>query len=420
MNHFAYRDGEVWCEGVALRAIAAAVGTPVYVYSTATLERHLDVFHNAFAPRRVSVAFAVKANGNIAVIATLARRGAGADTVSAGEIKRALAAGVAPEKIVFSGVGKTGEELEFALAMGVGQINVESAAELFLLEESAAHLNLKPPIALRVNPEIGAGGHDKITTGGAETKFGVSRSEALSLYAYADASAHLNAVGLAVHIGSQIQDLAPLEGAFRVLKSMAQDLRAAGHAVTHLDLGGGLGVPYFDQPAPPSPADYAAMINDVFADFEVALSFEPGRMIAANAGVLVSQVIRIQHRPGRDILVLDAAMNDLIRPAMYEAFHDIWPVRESAAAPVPVDVVGPVCETADTFARARALAPLAAGDLVAFLSAGAYGATMSSMYNARALTPEVLVNGDRFEIVRRRFPIEDQIALEHVPDWLTH
>jgi diaminopimelate decarboxylase len=418
MNHFAYRDGELWCEDVPLRAIAVAVGTPVYVYSTATLERHLEVFKAAFAPREVAVAFAVKANGNIAVIATLARRGAGADTVSAGEIKRALAAGVAPSKIVFSGVGKTADELAFALASGVGQINVESAAELYLLEAQAAQLGVKPAVALRVNPAIGAGGHDKITTGGAETKFGVSRAEALSLYAYADASDHLDAIGLAVHIGSQIQDLTPLENAFRTLKSMARDLRAAGHKLTHLDLGGGLGVPYFDQPAPPSPAAYAEMINAMFADFEIALSFEPGRMIAANGGVLIAQVIRMQHRPERDILVLDAAMNDLIRPAMYDAFHDIWPVRESDATRAPMDVVGPVCETADTFARARALAPLAAGDLVAFMSAGAYGATMSSMYNARALAPEVLVRGDRFEIVRRRFAIEDQIALERLPGWI--
>jgi diaminopimelate decarboxylase len=418
MNHFAYRAGVLHCEDTSLEAIAAAIGTPAYVYSTATLERHLTVFRAAFAPREVFIAFAVKASGNIAVIATLARLGAGADTVSAGEIKRALAAGVAPEHIVFSGVGKTAEELAFALDVRVGQINAESPAELFLLESIAAARHAKPAIALRVNPAIGAGGHDKITTGGSETKFGVSRADALSLYAHAAESPHLNAMGLAVHIGSQIKDMAPLEMAFQTLKTMALELRAAGHSLTHLDLGGGLGVPYFNEAAPPGPDAYAAMINTVFADMDVTLAFEPGRMIAANAGILLARVIRTQKRPQRDILVLDAAMNDLIRPAMYDAYHDLWAVRERGEQTAPFDIVGPVCETGDTFARARPLPTLQDGDLVAFLSAGAYGASMASMYNARALTPEVLVRGDRFEIVRRRLTIEDQLALERLPDWL--
>lgn len=416
MNHFEYRDGALCCEGVRLEDIANAVGTPAYVYSTATLERHYDVFKSAFAPRDVLVAFAVKANANIAVLATLARKGAGADTVSQGEIERALRAGVPADRIIFSGVGKTEQELAFAVKAGVHQINVESIAELEALSRCAAALGAKPAIAIRINPDVGAGGHDKISTGKSDAKFGVSIEQAMQYYARAHADPHLDAKGLAVHIGSQIRDLAPLESAFRIMRGMTEKLRGAGLDVERLDLGGGLGVPYFNEADPPSPADYAAMVGRVFDGFEISLAFEPGRMIAANAGVLLARVIRTQERPHRPILVLDAGMNDLIRPAIYDAYHEIRPLAQTSAPAQNVDVVGPICETGDTFTRNRALAPLDPGDFVAFMTAGAYGAVMASTYNARALVPEVLVDGDRFDIVRRRWTLEDQLELEHIPD----
>ncbi|MBL8537783.1 MAG: diaminopimelate decarboxylase [Hyphomonadaceae bacterium] len=418
MHHFDYRNGELCCEEVPLSAIAEAVGTPAYVYSSATLERHFDVFKNAFAPRDVLVAFAVKANANIAVIETLARRGAGADTVSRGEIMRALKGGVPHDRIIFSGVGKTEDELSFAIEKHVHQINVESIAELDALSRLAAARNARPAVAIRVNPDVGAGGHEKISTGRGDAKFGVSIAQAEALYARAAADPHLSPKGLAVHIGSQIKDLAPLEAAFRLLRISVERLRAAGMQVTRVDLGGGLGVPYFHEPAPPSPDAYAAMITRVFSGLDVALAIEPGRAIAANAGVLLSRVIRTQERPGRPILVLDAGMNDLIRPAIYDAYHDIKPARAPADAEdvLTYDVVGPICETGDTFARNRALPKLNDGDLVAFMSAGAYGATMASTYNARALSPEVLVRGGRFSVIRRRWTVEEQIALEMLPE----
>jgi diaminopimelate decarboxylase len=419
VNHFDYRGGALCCEEVRLTDIAAAVGTPAYVYSTATLERHYRVFKDAFAPREVLVAFAVKANANIAVLATLARKGAGADTVSQGEIVRALKAGVPGERIIFSGVGKTEGELAFAVKAGVHQINVESVAELETLSRIAAGLGAKPAIAIRVNPDVGAGGHEKISTGKGDAKFGVSVEQALSLYARAAGDGRLSAQGLAVHIGSQIRQLAPLEAAFRVLRGMAERLRGDGLRIERLDLGGGLGVPYFNEPDPPSPAEYAAMVNRVFDGLDIALAFEPGRMIAGNAGVLLARVVRVQERPARPILVLDAGMNDLIRPAIYDAYHGIAPLNQPATgATQEYDVVGPICETGDTFTRNRALPPLKAGDLIAFMTAGAYGAVMASTYNARALVPEVLVRGDRFAVVRRRWTLEDQLALESLPDWV--
>jgi diaminopimelate decarboxylase len=418
MNHFHYKSGVLHCEDVPLVRIADAAGTPAYVYSTATLERHYDVFRDAFAPKDVLIAFAVKANANIAVLATLAAKGAGADTVSAGEIKRALAAGVSAARIIFSGVGKTREELAFAIETGVHQINVESRAELEMLETLAVQGNAQPAIAIRVNPDIGAGGHEKISTGGAEAKFGVGADEALALYARAAAHSHVRAKGLAVHIGSQIRTLAPLRAAFSTLRTLAERLRANGLPVERLDLGGGLGVPYFHEPEPPSPAEYAAMVRDVLGGLDVALTLEPGRLIAGNAGVLLTRVIRIQERADRRIVVLDAGMNDLIRPAMYEAFHELRPIHNGRAASEPFDLVGPICETGDTFARGRMLPPMAPGDLAAFMTAGAYGAVMASTYNARPLPPEVLVKGDRFEIVRRRFDVEDQLKLERLPEWI--
>jgi diaminopimelate decarboxylase len=418
VNHFDYHDGALCCERVKLAEIAAAIGTPCYVYSTATLERHYDVFKQAFAPREVLVAFAVKANANVAVLATLARRGAGADTVSQGEIERALKAGIPPERIIFSGVGKTEAELAFAVKTRVHQINVESRAELETLARVASELNARPAVALRVNPDVGAGGHEKISTGKGDAKFGVSVDQALALYARAHADAHLAPKGLAVHIGSQIRQLDPLEAAFKVLRTMTETLRGQGFSVERLDLGGGLGVPYFNEPDPPSPTDYAAMTSRVFDGLDIALAFEPGRMIAGNAGVLLARVIRVQERRARPILVLDAGMNDLIRPAIYDAYHGIRPLNEPASEFTQrYDVVGPICETGDTFTRDRALPPLQAGDLVAFSTAGAYGAVMASTYNARALVPEVLVRGDRFALVRRRWELADQLALEQLPDW---
>ena len=421
MNHFEARGGELHCEGVPLRRIAEQVGTPVYAYSTATLVRHFTVFQGAFAPREVEVAYAVKANSNLSVLATLARLGAGADTVSEGEIRRALEAGVPAGKIVFSGAGKTRGELAYALQAGVGQINVESEPELDVLTEIARALRAQPAVAIRVNPEVGAGGHAKISTGKSENKFGVSLSEAVRLYAKAAASGAVRPVALASHVGSQITDLEPLEAAYRTLNGLAETLRAQGLAIDKLDLGGGLGVPYFNQPEPPPPAALAEVVNRVFEGSDIALTFEPGRVITANAGVLVSRVIHVNLRPeGRRFLVLDAAMNDLIRPAMYDAYHDIRPVAVAAAdAPLQAyDVVGPICETSDTFTRGRMLPELDAGDLVAFMSAGAYGAVMSSEYNTRPLVPEVLVNGSDFAVVRPRPGYEEMLAREPLAPWL--
>ena len=424
MNHFEYRDGELACEDLALRTIAEAVGTPVYVYSTATLERHYTVFRDALRGAGVGepmIAYAVKANPNLSVLKTLAALGAGADTVSMGEVRRALAAGIPPERIVFSGVGKTAEELAFAVDAGVAEINVESEPELDALIKIAAEKGARPAIAFRVNPDVAAGGHAKIATGKSDNKFGVSMAEAERLYARAANCASVRPVGVACHIGSQITDLAPLEAAFRKMRSLVERLRAEGMGVERLDIGGGLGVPYFNQPTPPEPQAYAAVVGKVLSGLDIQLAFEPGRVITANAGVLVARVIHVHERPeGPRFLVLDAAMNDLIRPAMYEAFHEIKPLRqpEPDAAPVTYDVVGPICETGDTFARERSLPPLKAGDLVAFLSAGAYGASMSSEYNSRLLVPEVLVRGDRYAVVRPRPTYEDMLAREPLAEWL--
>ena len=424
MDHFDYRDGELWCEGVALSTIAKAVGTPVYVYSSATLERHFNVFQDAFKGLGVGeplVAYAVKANSNLSVLSTLAAQGAGADTVSEGEVRRALAAGIPPSRIVFSGVGKTAAELAFAVQTGVCEINVESEPELDLLAQVAAHLGKRQAIAIRVNPDVSAGGHAKIATGKSENKFGVSFAEALRLYAKAESLPSIHAAGVACHIGSQITDLTPMREAFAKMRGLVENLRQHGHKVERLDLGGGLGVPYFNQPTPPAPDAFAAMVADVTQGLNVQLAFEPGRMIAANAGVLVSEVIHVHERPeGRRFLVLDAGMNDLIRPAMYDAYHAISPLKEPAkdAGLVTYDVVGPVCETGDTFTRDRDLPSLGAGDLVAFLSAGAYGAAMSSEYNSRLLVPEVLVKGDDYAVIRPRPTYEEMLAREPMAPWL--
>lgn len=422
MNHFELTGGELACEGVSLRRIAEDVGTPVYVYSTATLERHYQVLREALVGAGLGdplIAYAVKANSNVAVLRTLGRLGAGADTVSEGEIRRALAAQIPADRILFSGVGKTAAEIAFALDAGVLEINIESEPELELVEKVARDKGVRADVALRVNPDVKAGAHDKISTGKADSKFGVALQDVGRLYARAANSAGLNPVGLACHIGSQISDLASMEEAARKMRGLVEGLRAEGLSVERLDLGGGLGVPYFNQPEPPSPAEYAARIAAVVGDLGVRLAFEPGRMIAANAGVLVAEVLYVIARPdGRRFVVLDAAMNDLLRPAMYDAFHDIRPVRPREGEALAYDVVGPICETGDTFARDRRLPPLEAGDLVAFMTAGAYGATMSSEYNSRPLTPEVLVNGDRWAVVRARPSYEDMLSRESSPDWL--
>ena len=424
MNHFEMKDGELHAEDVAIRRIAAAVGTPVYIYSAATLRRHYTVLRDAFAAHpelgTPLIAYAVKANSNVEVLRVLSGLGAGADTVSEGEIRRALAAGVAPGRIVFSGVGKTRCEITFALKTGVAEINVESAAELDAVASVARELNLIAPVAFRVNPDVEAGGHAKISTGKAENKFGVSFAQAHELYAAATKDPHLRPVGVACHIGSQITDLAPLRAAFIKMRAFVESLRAEGLSVERLDLGGGLGVPYFNQPDPPSPADYAAMIAEVIGGLNIQLAFEPGRMIAANAGVLISDVIHVNVRPeGRSFLVLDAAMNDLIRPAMYDAYHDIRPVVPRGGAHRTYDVVGPVCETGDTFARERDLAPLETGDLVAFMTAGAYGAAMASEYNTRPLIPEVLVDGARFAVIRERPTYDEILGRDRLGGWQT-
>lgn len=419
MRHFAYHDGMLHADGVPLERIAAEVGTPVYVYAQATLVRHFESLKSAFAVFSPLIAFAVKANGNIAVLATLARLGAGADVVSAGEIERALAAGIAPERIIFSGVGKTAEELRFALGLGLHQINVESPAELALLESLAKDTCTRPAIALRVNPDIGAGGHSKITTGQGSSKFGVSLAQAEALYAQAAASSALRPLGLAMHIGSQIEDLQPLEQAIGLMRAAAERLRACGLPVLRLDLGGGLAAPYAREDDLPGPQAYAQAVTRALAGFDAQLILEPGRVIAANAGVLLTRVIRVQERSGRRIIVLDAGMNDLLRPALYDAHHEILPVRAADATALQrVDLVGPVCESSDCFAADVRVAPLAAGDLACIMTAGAYGASMSSSYNARPLIPEVLVHGTDFALVRRRQSVAEQMRLETVPSWL--
>jgi diaminopimelate decarboxylase len=433
MNHFEIKGGErpneLHCEDVSLRTIAEAVGTPVYVYSSATLERHYQVFYEAVSsqPELISpsgeaplIAFATKSNSNLAVMRTLAAQGAGADTVSEGEIRRALAAGIPPEKIVFSGVGKTDDELAFALRTGIYQINVESRPELERLMAVAQSLNAVAPIVFRVNPGVGAGGHSKITTGGARDKFGISAEEAMTLYAEAAAHPHIMPLGIACHIGSQISDLIPMQEAFSRMRDWVKELRARGLSVERIDLGGGLGVPYFNQPEPPSPADYAQMVALTMGQLNVRYTFEPGRLIAANAGVLVSKVIHVNERAenGQSFLVLDAAMNDLMRPALYDAYHDIRPVNATANAVATYDVVGPVCETGDTFTRGREMAEMKAGDLVCFMSAGAYGAVMSGEYNTRPLVPEVLVRGPDWFVVRPRPTYDDILAREPLPQWL--
>ena len=421
MDHFQLRGGVLHCEDVPLTQIAAAVGTPVYVYSSATMERHARVFRAAVAGcgRDPLIAFAVKANPNAAVLATLAAEGLGGDVVSIGEYRRAVAAGIAPADIVFAGVGKTAPEMAEALKGGLCQFNLESIEEAEMLSVVATELGMEAPVAFRVNPDVEAGTHAKISTGASYNKFGVSFDIAVEAYARARALPGLKVQGVAVHIGSQLTDLAPLETAFRKLGTLIGTLRAEGHAITHADLGGGLGVPYDrGMPAPPLPEAYGAMVEKIVRGWDVRLIFEPGRMIVANAGVLLSRVIRVKPGFPDPFVIVDAAMNDLMRPALYDAHHEIDPVSPTGAQMI-ANVVGPVCETGDTFATGREMGRVGADDLIVFRTAGAYAATMASTYNSRPLTPEVIVRGNRWAVVRPRQDIEALIRADTLPPWLS-
>lgn len=419
MDHFTYKKGELYAEEVPLRAIAEAVGTPFYCYSTATLERHYKVFSGAFDGANALVCYALKANSNQAVIRTLANLGSGADVVSEGELRRALEAGVPPEKIVFSGVGKTPEEMRSALEVGIHQFNVESEPEVRILSEVASSMGVTAPITFRVNPDVDAKTHAKISTGKAENKFGVPWQDVSRIYAEAAGLPGIEIKGVDVHIGSQLTDLEPYKNAFNRVRELVQQLRGEGHDITRVDLGGGLGIPY-DANIPPEPAAYAAVALEAIGNLGCQIVFEPGRLIVGNAGVLVSEVIYVKQATERKFIILDAAMNDLIRPAMYDGFHQIDPIREDQKQGkyFPADVVGPVCETGDTFARERDMPDLARGDLVAFRSAGAYGAVMASTYNTRPLVPEVLVKGDQYAVIRARPSLEDLLKLDILPKWL--
>ena len=420
MDHFVYRDGVLHAEDVPLTEITAEVGTPFYCYSAATLTRHYQLFDDALAGLDHLVCFAMKSLSNLAVLRLLGDLGAGMDVVSGGEYARARAAGVPGERIVFSGVGKTADEMRMALEGGVRQFNVESEPELRRLSKVAAALGVTAPVTIRVNPDVDAGTHEKIATGRRQDKFGIAIGRAPEVYAEAARLPGIDVVGIDVHIGSQLTDLAPFEAAYLKVADLARRLRKDGHDIRRLDLGGGLGIPYTaSNEVPPLPAEYGALVRRTVGDLGCEIEIEPGRLISGNAGLLVASVI--YHKPGeeRDFLILDAAMNDLVRPAMYGAWHDIVPVLEPSpgAERAAVDIVGPVCESGDTFAKARPMPPLGEGDLVAFRSAGAYGAVMASEYNSRPLVPEVLVQGDHFAVIRRRPTFDEMLARDTIPEW---
>ena len=418
MDHFNYRDGVLHAEDVPLPEIAAAVGTPVYVYSRATLTRHARVFRDALAVLPAAkIAFAVKSNPNLSVLKVLAAEGYGADVVSGGEMERALAAGMAADNVVFSGVGKTAAEMRRALEAGIGQFNLESEEEGVELAEIARSMGLTAFAALRVNPDVDAGTHGKISTGKAENKFGVPFDRAGAIYGRLAETAGLSMRGLAVHIGSQLSKLEPLEAAFEKVGGLMRDIRAAGHAVTHMDLGGGVGVPYKAGETFPSPAEYAAMVARVTADWNVTLMFEPGRVITGNTGVLITEVVRVKEGAVHPWVVVDAAMNDLARPALYDAWHDFAAVTPSGLT-FTANIVGPICESSDTFAMAREIDRVEKGDLAVFRTAGAYGATMANTYNSRPLVPEVMVDGSRWAVVAERIDPASILAAEQVPEWL--
>ncbi len=419
-SDFTYRDGELYAEDVPLSRIAAEVGTPFYCYSSGTLEARYRRFAAALSDLRPTICYALKANSNLAVIRTLARLGAGADVVSEGELRRALAAGVPPERIVFSGVGKTRSEMAFALETGIHQINVESVPELEALSEVAVRLGRQAAVAIRINPDVDARTHAKISTGKSENKFGIDYDHAPAAFRRAASLPAIEPLGVAVHIGSQLVELEPFRLAFRRVVELVHRLRADSIDLRRVDLGGGLGISYRDgQPPAPAIEDYAAMVKAIVGDLDAEISFEPGRWLVAEAGVLVASVIYVKDGASRRFVIQDAAMNDLIRPSLYDAWHDVVPVRQPEAVPAtPVDIVGPVCETGDTFATQRSLPPVAPGDLLAALSTGAYGAVMSSTYNSRLLVPEVMVRGDCFAVVRPRQTYDELLSLDAVPGWL--
>ncbi|QKV20122.1 diaminopimelate decarboxylase [Oricola thermophila] len=420
MNHFDYLDGMLHAEDVPVAEIAASVGTPFYCYSTATLTRHYRVFADAFADIDALVCYAMKANSNQAVLKTLAELGSGADVVSEGELRRALAAGIAPEKILFSGVGKTAGEMDFALSAGIHCFNVESEPELELLSARAVASGRTAPVSLRINPDVDAKTHHKISTGKKGDKFGISWLRARDVYRRAAELPGLRVAGIDMHIGSQITELQPFDDAFRLLTELVAQLRADGHAIEHVDLGGGLGIPYRDDNAPPPlPADYGEIVKKHIRPLGVTAVFEPGRMIAGNAGILVTSVLYVKETEEKSFVIVDAAMNDLIRPTLYDAWHSVQPVRQpvTGGARLTADIVGPVCESGDFLARDREMPAVEAGDLLAFGSAGAYGAVQAGTYNSRLLVPEVIVNGDRFHVCRPRPSYEDLIGLDSVPDW---
>lgn len=421
MHHFTYRQGQLWAEDVPLARIAQEVGSPVYVYSAATLRRHYRVFADAFADIDARVCYAMKANSNQAVLTLLARQGCGADVVSAGELKRALAAGIPADRILFSGVGKTRDELACALDAGIYCFNVESEPELHRLSEVATERGVTAPFSLRINPDVDAKTHAKISTGTFANKFGIPWKQARAVYDLARTLPGIRATGIDMHIGSQITDLAPFDAAFARLGELVERLRTQGHPITHLDLGGGLGIPYSGtETAPPLPKDYAAVVKKHVQKLNCTVVFEPGRLIAGNAGVLLTSVLYLKRGEGKNFVIVDAAMNDLIRPTLYEAWHEIGPVKQpdAAAETLVADVVGPVCETGDYLGLERRLPHLGEGDLLVVYSAGAYGAVQAGTYNSRPLVPEVLVDGDRTHVIRKRPSVEDLIALDSVPDWI--
>jgi len=421
MDHFLYRDGILHAEDVAISDIAAQVGTPFYAYSAATLTRHIGLFNEALSGMDHLVCFAVKSNSNLAVLKLLGDLGAGMDVVSGGEYRRAMAAGVPGDRIVFSGIGKTREEMKLALTHGIRQFNLESEPEMLVLSQVASDMGVIAPVTVRVNPDVDAKTHAKIATGKSENKFGIPIARAREVYAQIAQLPGLKAVGIDVHIGSQLTDLEPFRQAYTKVADLTRQLRADGHDITRLDLGGGLGIPYErSNDAPPLPIEYGQVIRDTVGDLGCEIEIEPGRLISGNAGIMVTEVIYVKEGEDRNFLIVDSAMNDLIRPAMYEAHHDIVPVvqAEPGIERDRYDIVGPICETGDTFTKDRDMAPLVAGDLVAFRSAGAYGAVMASEYNSRPLIPEVLVMGDQFAVIRARPTYEEMLERDSIPAWL--
>ncbi|MFY9786686.1 MAG: diaminopimelate decarboxylase [Pseudolabrys sp.] len=421
MHHFAYRDGVLHAEAVNLDTLAAAVGTPFYCYSTATLTRHYQVFATAFADVRALVCYAMKANSNQAVVKTLAKLGAGADVVSGGELRRARLAGIPPDKIMFSGIGKTEPELALAVDEGIFCVNVESEAELELLSSIASAKGRSACVSIRVNPDIDAKTHHRIATGKAENKFGIPISRAREIYARAAKLKGLEVAGVDMHIGSQITELDPFGNAFALLAEFVRVLRSDGHTISHVDLGGGLGIPYRDDnEAPPHPEAYAEVVKRATRDLDCRLIFEPGRLLVGNAGILMTRVLFVKHGEAKNFVIVDAAMNDLMRPTLYDAHHEIWPVAEkpSSGRRIRADVVGPVCESGDFLAVNRDMVEPADGALLAVMSAGAYGAVQAGTYNTRALVPEVLVNGAEWALIRPRLEVDQLIALDRMPDWL--